>query len=219
MSGKAKFEDIKQSSGSLRIMKMRNFHDLKPLGDQLVGVLAKGYKMAYKMGINQTNKELLLKDNPFKPSELDMIDSELSGVLTARKIVGSYKDLTYFALISSLKKNEGFNYFVNETVNHPSFSKSALGGDFSSLSAYIPKIPNARVIKENVLAHVIKSFNRAKVDIFNKLGIGEQVIYKTRNDEKVSSICRGFHDRPMTRDKAQQLIPQHVNCRCTFVPT
>ena len=57
------------------------------------------------------------------------------------------------------------------------------------------------------------------VDIFNKLGIGEKVIYKTRNDEKVSTICREDHDKPMTLDYAQQKIPQHVNCRCTFVPT
>ena len=219
MSGQSKFNDIVNSVGSSRISKIKNFHDFKAQGDPLVRLLSQGYRMAYNLGAKQTNKEMVLKTKPFIPNEKNILESEVDGVNTARMIIKSYQDLTYYAMLSALKKGEGFNYFVNETINHPSFKKSAQGKDFSSNKIYLPAIPNARVIKENVLAHVIKSFNKAKVDIFNKLGIGEKVIYKTRNDEKVSTICREDHDKPMTLDYAQQKIPQHVNCRCTFVPT
>ena len=141
----------------------------------------------------------------------------------------SYSNLINYVMLSVMKENKNFKEFYMEVYNHPTFGKKKFnkadpknkeiqGGVFSSGSIFVSDVPSKKQFLGNAKAFVIKSFNKARIEIFDKLGIGSRVIYKTQADERVSSICKPFHDQHMSVEKAQASIPRHINCRCTFVP-
>ena len=63
-----------------------------------------------------------------------------------------------------------------------------------------------------------KSFTSGMVDVFRDSGKVQKLRYQTQEDEKVSSKCRKWHGEVLTVDKIDGIIPQHLNCRCRWVP-
>ena len=220
------------SLGIKRLDIIRNFVFLRDFYSPMRIILDEYYIMSYKLGKKHILKELRLNDDKFKDVDRESsISIKNISEISVGEHLSSYSNLVEYVMFSVMKKNKNFQEFYSEVYNHPTFGKrkgkfnkaesredQIQGGVFSSGSFYVSDVPSKRQFLGNAKAFVIKSFNKARVEVFNKLGIGQRVIYKTQQDEKVSSICKPFHDQEMSLEKAENSIPRHINCRCTFIP-
>ena len=218
------------SLGIKRLDIVKSFIYLDNFEKPLMKVLDDFYMMSYKLGKKHITKELNLNNKKFEliGEEENNSIKMISGTAVEDHI-NSYSNLVEYVMFSVMKKNKNFKEFYFEVYNHPTFGKKKFnkaetnereiqGGVFSSGSFFVSDVPSKKQFLGNAKAFVIKSFNKARVEVFDKLGIGKRVLYKTQQDERVSSICKPFHDQEMSLEKAENSIPRHINCRCTFVP-
>lgn len=68
---------------------------------------------------------------------------------------------------------------------------------------------------------IIHAHAEGQLDAFSDLGVeqvGALVEWSTAGDDRVCPICAALEGKVYTIDDARGLIPQHPNCRCTWIP-
>ena len=114
-------------------------------------------------------------------------------------------------------KKSNFSVFLGEV--HSIFNKNKNTSKAQTRNIFLPSFPIIKQIVNNVkIAFTTSSFVKGMVNTFKKTGHVKSMMYKTQEDEKVSSKCRKWHGSILSIDKIEGIIPQHLNCRCRWVP-
>ena len=107
--------------------------------------------------------------------------------------------------------------FMNEI--HSAFNQNKKTKKAQTRRIYLPDFPIIKQIVNNVkIAFTTSSFVKGMVNTFKSTGHVKKMRYLTQEDEKVSSKCRKWHGTTLPIDKIDGIIPQHLNCRCRWIP-
>ena len=172
--------------------------------------------ISYNLGVNMALQEF----KPGAKSNLDYfqkqdIVAESQNVLL--KVEELYKSTINSILINSIISKKAFPTFIQEVQSV--FSKSKNVKKVNARNLFIPDFPIIKDIVNNIkIAMTTKSFISGMVDVFRGSGRVQKLRYQTQEDEKVSSKCRKWHGEILPADKTDGIIPQHLNCRCRWVP-
>lgn len=84
----------------------------------------------------------------------------------------------------------------------------------------ITKLTNTRA-KTIARTEIIRAHAEGQLDSFEALGVKELnviVEWLTAGDERVCQVCADLEGETFTIDEARGRIPEHPNCRCTWIP-
>ena len=172
--------------------------------------------ISYNLGVNMALQEF----KPGSKSSLDQfqkIDVIAESQEVLNRIEGLYKSTIKSILMNGIISKKAFPTFIQEVQSV--FSKSKNVKKVNSRNLFLPDFPIIRDIVNNVkIAMTTKSFISGMVDVFKGSGRVQKLRYQTQEDEKVSSKCRKWHGEVLPADKIDGIIPQHLNCRCRWVP-
>jgi len=167
--------------------------------------------MSLQIGGRQAFVDFNQNPGNFKPDVGDMKELSIEANLNAEGIYSGYKTLVLEKLKPSFEKDLEFSKFVEDVGSYKGFEKA-----FNPFKAFRPN--TLQSVAELVVSGVSKFINRGRLNIYKATNKVSLFIYKTRNDERVSTICRPWHNRVLKPDAISGIIPQHKNCRCTIVP-
>ena len=200
---------LKKSNKYRRPESYKDFYSFDT--SNLEDILIDNYVYAYRSGGQQAYKDFN-QDKEFKLKFNDLTFITASIQLNISNINKSYSNLIVSKLIKSFKGNKSFSEFFDDLSGYKDFKKSAD-------ESYVPPMPNKQNIIENFKTREIsRHVNEGRFSGYNNTGRIINYIYKTRADERVSTICAPWHNQVLLPDKIRGVLPQHRNCRCTIVP-
>jgi len=65
---------------------------------------------------------------------------------------------------------------------------------------------------------IIKAFQAGRLQAYKDSGVVTEVRYEVGPDERVCAICMSLDGLIYILEQAGDIIPQHPNCRCVFIP-
>ncbi|SVD86108.1 uncharacterized protein METZ01_LOCUS438962, partial [marine metagenome] len=194
--------------------------DVTPLREQILtydvgntfNVVRNYLGISYSLGANQVLQEFEIdKKHNLSHFEKKDILQETEEVMS--DILNSYYSMMREILIKNITMKSSFPIFINEIHEH--FNKSK----FKKRKTFIPDFPTIKNIVNNVKISVTsKIMVKGMANLLNKVGGVTFMRYQTQEDEKVSSKCRKWHGRRLPTNMIDGIIPQHMNCRCRWVP-
>ena len=170
------------------------------------------YNLGANMALQEFKSESTTNLNQFQ--KLDVI-AESQEVLN--RVEKLYKSTIKNILLNGVILKKAFPTFIKEVQSV--FSKSKSVKKVNSRNLYLPDFPIIKDVVNNVkISMTTKSFVSGMVDVFKDSGKVQELRYQTQEDEKVSSKCRKWHGEVLPANKIDGIIPQHLNCRCRWVP-
>ena len=168
--------------------------------------------ISYSLGANQVLQEFKIdKKHSLSHFEKKDVLQETEEVMS--DILNSYYSMMKDMLIKNITMKSSFPTYVNEIHEH--FNKSK----FKKRKTFIPDFPTIKNIVNNVKISVTsKVMVKGMANLLNKIGGVTFMMYQTQEDEKVSSKCRKWHGRRLPVKMIDGIIPQHMNCRCRWIP-
>lgn len=177
---------------------------------KLSSFLFSSYSYAYSVGGQQAYKDFN-QDKIFKLDALNAIEISKNSNLGVSRIYESYKNLILSKLKVGFNKDYSFGQFFDDLSGYSDFSKSDI--------SYTSPMPSKENFIDNYATReVTRNVNEGRLSGYNRTRRVLKYIYKTRADERVSSICAPWHNRILNPDEVKNKLPQHRNCRCTIVP-
>ena len=192
-------------------------HDFLEFNDSGMFSTIRNYSgISYAMGMNMALTEFKIEQKPLLNHFEKMNEINESQKLTDN-ILSLYTETIKELLMDNIVKNSNFSMFIGEI--HTMFNKSKDVKKAQSRDIFLPSFPMINEIVNNVkIAHTTSSFVRGMVDTFKSTGSVSKMMYKTQEYEKVSAKCRKWHGTVLSIDKLEGIIPQHLNCRCRWIP-
>jgi len=173
-------------------------------------VLAENFVRAYKVGGQQGYKDFG-KDIEFNLGVFDIDEIALSVGDKVGAITNSYKNLVLSKLRVAFNRESSFRDFYSDLLSYKDFQKAD--------PTYTTPMPSKKNMVDNYATREItRNVFNGRMSAYGNTKRIATYIYKTRADERVSSICAPFHNQVFQPDQVQGLIPKHRNCRCTVVP-
>ena len=168
--------------------------------------------ISYSLGANQALQEFKIdKKHTLSHFEKKDVLQETEDVMS--DILNAYYKMMKDILIKNVTMKSPFPTFINEI--HEQFNKSK----FKKRNTFIPSFPTIKNIVNNVkIAVTSKIMVKGMVNLLNKVGGVTFMRYQTQEDEKVSSKCRKWHGKRLPTNMIDGIIPQHLNCRCRWIP-
>ncbi len=185
------------------------FYDYNDKG--IKDLLFKTFSYTYRAGGQQAYRDFN-KDESFKLSLNDLLEVSEYVDYKTKSIKKSYKNLITIKLMSAVKSKDSFDDFYSDLEQYRGFKKR-------SEESYVPPMPNRVVLVDNFSTREIsRGVNNGRLSGYNRTRRIMIYLYKTRLDERVSTICSPRHNEQIPPNQAKGVIPQHRNCRCTLVP-
>lgn len=168
--------------------------------------------ISYVLGANQVLQEFEIdKKHSLTHFEKREVLQETESVMG--DILSSYYDMLKEILIKNISMKSPFPTYINEIHEH--FNKSK----FKKRKTFIPSFPTIKNVVNNLkIAVTSKVMVKGMTNLLSKVGGVTFMRYQTQEDEKVSSKCRKWHNRRLPTSMIDGIIPQHMNCRCRWIP-
>ena len=172
----------------------------------------KYFMMANQVGGQQAYRDFKI-DEEYSPNTSSLLDIVFEAKQRANEVKSSYKNFVLEKLKTSFEKDKPFFDFVRSVIEYKNFTKNVPS------TPYTPYNPDAKLVVENLVTSTVSRFTSdARIGVYENSRRVSKYIYKTRDDERVSSICRPWHNRVLDKGNITGIIPQHRNCRCSIVP-
>jgi SPP1 gp7 family putative phage head morphogenesis protein len=94
----------------------------------------------------------------------------------------------------------------------------AEGGTFDELVADLEAVFGPNRVRMIAVTEATRTVAQAEVAAWREHPLVARVRYWTAADEAVCPICEDDHGRELGLAEAEDLIPQHPNCRCFYIP-
>lgn len=92
------------------------------------------------------------------------------------------------------------------------------GGTFDDLVADLGAVFGPNRVRLIAMTEATRTVARAEVAAWRENPLVGRVRYWTAADEAVCPVCEDDHGRELSLAEAEDLIPQHPNCRCFYIP-
>ena len=172
--------------------------------------------ISYALGKSMAYSEFKLDEKP-ELDHFEKIETVGESQKLSNKIKIIYYDTVKELILDSIILNSNFPMFMNEI--NGAFNQNKKARKAQTRSIYLPDFPIIKQIVNNVkIAHTTSSFVKGMVNTYKSTGHVKKMQYLTQEDEKVSSRCRKWHGTTLPIDKIDGIIPQHLNCRCRWIP-
>ena len=177
---------------------------------EIFNTLRRFSTLSYKLGGGQAYRDFSI-EKKFNISSLEYDDIIHYSYSSQSTVSNLYGNLARNIIFSSLKHGKNFDQFLEAYDGYHDFSK-----------ADVPKfgeLPSKSNILHNLGTRLVSLWNTiGRLTGYSRTKVVTALQYRTRQDERVSSICAPWHGRILTFKEAIGLVPQHRNCRCTLVP-
>jgi len=155
---------------------------------------------------------------------------ELEGELTATRLrritnLTIHKDALELAYTRNFRELEGITEAVDQQISRELAEGLAAGHNprkiADNISDRVQKIGKKRAT-DLARTEVINTYNDAALNRYQETGVDRvkaEVEGVTAGDARVCSECASLQGSMYSIEEARGMLPRHVRCRCTWVPT
>ncbi len=176
---------------------------------------------AYQKGVlrayTDSRRELLsVPSDVFAGSKAEFLRSSFGGPVAQSKV-----ELLYNRAFTEL---EGVTAAMDQQMSRILATGLSRGDAPAAIARElrdnVTKITNTRA-KVIARTEIIRAHAEGQLDSYEELGVeklGVQAEWSTAGDDRVCVICADLEGQVFTIKEARDLIPEHPNCRCTWIP-